>query len=190
MSISLVKSRIAQRQEITMPRLELLGNLILARLLTSVEIATLKDVQIDHIYYWTDSKVCSSWINSEKLLMHSSIMELKKSIEQKLKWFYCESKNNPSDLLTKMVFSLSQLKEKKRELNVVVLNENLLRCEGRLQNASLTHDSKTPTLLNDKQKLAQLIVKNIHKCYKHIGLKHTSSELRQIFWIARGRNFV
>ena len=89
-----------------------------------------------------------------------------------------------------MVFSLSQLKEKKRELSVVVLNENLLRCEGRLQNASLTYDSKTPTLLNDKQKLAQLIVKNIHKCYKHIGLKHTSSELRQIFWIARGRNFV
>ena len=41
-------------------------------------------------------------------------MELKKSIEQKLKWFYCESKNNPSDLLTKMVFSLSQLKEKKK----------------------------------------------------------------------------
>ena len=39
-SISLVKSGIAQRQEITMPRLELLGNLILARLLTSVEIAT------------------------------------------------------------------------------------------------------------------------------------------------------
>ena len=34
------QTRIAQRQEITMPRLELLGNLILARLLTSVEIAT------------------------------------------------------------------------------------------------------------------------------------------------------
>ena len=39
-SISLVKSRIAQRQEITMPRLELLGNLLLALLLSSVKIAT------------------------------------------------------------------------------------------------------------------------------------------------------
>ena len=42
---------------------------------------------------------------------------------------------------------------------------------------------------NDKHELALLIVKNIHECYKHIGLKHTLTVLRQRFWIARGRNF-
>lgn len=48
-SISLVKSRIAQRQGITMPRLELLGNLILARLMNSDKIAKTKGVQIDNV---------------------------------------------------------------------------------------------------------------------------------------------
>ena len=55
---------------------------------------------------------------------------------------------------------------------------------------TITYDSKTPILLNDKHKLALLIVKNIHECYKHIGLKHTLTEVRQRFWIVMGRNFV
>ena len=83
-----------------------------------------------------------------------------------------------------------KLKDLKRELNVIVDNENLLRCDRGNQYASLPYDSKTPILLNDKHKLAMLIVKNIHECYKHIGLKHTLTELRQRFWIVRGRNFV
>ena len=70
-------------------------------------------------------------------------------------------------------FEDNKLKDLKRELNVIIDNENLLRCEERLQYAPLHYDSKTPILLNDTHKLAQLIVKNIHECYKHIGLRHT-----------------
>ena len=82
------------------------------------------------------------------------------------------------------------MKDLKRQLNVIVDNENLLRCERKLQHAPLPYDSKTPILLTAKHKLALLIVKNIRECYKHIGLKHTLTELRQRFWIVRGRNFV
>ena len=84
----------------------------------------------------------------------------------------------------------NKLKDLKRQLNVIVDNENLLRCESRLQYAPLPYDSKTPILLNAKHKLALLIVKNIRECYKHIGLKHTLTELRQRFWVVRGRKFV
>ena len=45
--------------------------------MNSVKIAIEKDVQIDNIYYWTDSKVCLSWINSEKSL--NVFVELMKS---------------------------------------------------------------------------------------------------------------
>ena len=58
------KSRIASLKEITIPRLELLGNLMLACLMNSVKIAVEKDVKVD-IYYWTDSKMCLNWINFE-----------------------------------------------------------------------------------------------------------------------------
>ena len=90
----------------------------------------------------------------------------------------------------KMFEDNNKLQDLKRELNVIVDNENLLRCEGRLQYAPLPYDSKTPILLYDKHKLSLLIVKNIHKWYKHIGLKHTITELRQRFWIVRGKNLV
>ena len=100
-------------KEMTMPRLKLLGNLILARLMNSVKIAIEKDVQIDKIYYWTDSKVCLSWINSEKsfnVFVDNRVEEIKR-LSNKLSWCYFESENNPSDLLTKMGFPLSQLKK-------------------------------------------------------------------------------
>ena len=84
----------------------------------------------------------------------------------------------------------NKLKDLKRELNVIVNNENFSRCEGRRQYAPLPYDSKTPILLNNKHKLALLIVKNIHECYKNIGLKHTLTDSRQRFSIVRGRNFV
>ena len=75
------KSRIAPHKEITIPRLELLGNLILARLMNSVKIAIEKDVQIDNIYCWTDARVCLYWINSEKsvnVFVDSRVQEIKR----------------------------------------------------------------------------------------------------------------
>ena len=82
--------------------------------MNSVKIVVERNVQID-IYYWADSKVCLSWINSEKYFnafIDNRVNEIKKLLN-KLSWFYCESENNPSDLLTKMCFLLSHLKEKK-----------------------------------------------------------------------------
>ena len=79
----------------------------------------------------------------------------------------------------------NNVKDLKRELNVIVDNENLLGCEGRLQYAPFSHDSKMPILLNDKGKLTLFFVNNAHECYKHISLKHTLTELRQRFWIVR-----
>ena len=102
-------------KEITIPRLESLGNLILARLKNSFKIAIEKDVRIDKIYCRTDSKVCLSWINSEKsvnVFVDNRVKEIKR-LSNKLSRYYCESENNPSDLLTKMGFPMSQLKGNK-----------------------------------------------------------------------------
>ena len=89
-------------KEITIPRLEFLRNFILARLMNSVKTAIEKNVQVDNIYYWTDSKVCLSWINSEKsvsVFVDYRVQEIKR-LSNKLSWYCCQSENNPSDLLT------------------------------------------------------------------------------------------
>ena len=96
------KLRIAPLKEITIPRLEFLRNFILARLMNSVKTAIEKDFQVDNIYYWTDSKVCLSWINSEKsvsVFVDYRVQEIKR-LSNKLSWYCCQSENNPSDLLT------------------------------------------------------------------------------------------
>ena len=52
-------------------------------------------------------------INSEKsfnVFVNNRAQEIKR-LSNKLSWYYCERENNPSDLLTKMGFPLSQLKE-------------------------------------------------------------------------------
>ena len=57
------KSRVAPMKETTIPRLELLGNLLLSRLVVSVKEA-LSSVEFDGEFLWTDSMVSLSWIKA------------------------------------------------------------------------------------------------------------------------------
>ena len=45
---------------ITIPRLELLGNLLLSRLMGSVKLALKEELKFDESYYWTDSKITNT----------------------------------------------------------------------------------------------------------------------------------
>ena len=83
-SVSLVSanSRPAPMKPPTIPRLELLGNLLLSRLTVSVENGLSKVLQILKKYFWTDSQVTVAWIlhkgrNLKPLLK----TECKKSVE-------------------------------------------------------------------------------------------------------------
>ena len=58
------KSRVAPLKTETIPRLKLLGNLLLSCLITSVKHALKSCVNFDKIYLWTDSKVTLSWIKA------------------------------------------------------------------------------------------------------------------------------
>ena len=54
------KSRVAPIKTITIPRLELLGNLLLSRLMDSVKLALKEELKFDKSYHWTDSKITLS----------------------------------------------------------------------------------------------------------------------------------
>ena len=51
------KSRLAPIKSTTIPRLELLGNLVLSILMNSVKNALSKTISISDCYFWTDSQV-------------------------------------------------------------------------------------------------------------------------------------
>ena len=59
------KSRLAPIKSTTISRLELLGNVLLSRLMASVKNALSKIINISNYFYWTDSMVTLAWITSK-----------------------------------------------------------------------------------------------------------------------------
>ena len=98
------KSRVAPLKDCTIPRLELMGNLLLATLVTSVKKALENTVELHKTVFWTDSQVTLAWIKSYK-------KEFKTFVENRLQkireltnasdWFYVKSAENPADIITK-----------------------------------------------------------------------------------------
>ena len=65
-SVSLVlrKSRVAPMKGVSIPCLELLGNLLSARLVDSIKTALEREMKFDKIFYWSDSLITLFWIKS------------------------------------------------------------------------------------------------------------------------------
>ena len=94
------KTRVAPIKAQTIPRLELISGLILARLMDTVRSALSVDVEISNTYYWLDSKTALCWINNQgewkQFVRHrvSEILRLSKREE----WGHCPGLENPADL--------------------------------------------------------------------------------------------
>lgn len=83
----------------TIPRLELLAALILARLISHVGEALEPEVDITYLTCWTDSKV--AWIKGEerewKPFVQNRVNEIR-TIVPVNSWRHCRAKNNPADI--------------------------------------------------------------------------------------------
>ena len=104
------KSRVAPiKTEQTIPRLELLGNLVLTRLVKAVCDSLTGEIAFESIYCYTDSKICLAWISAfekdYKVFVQNRLNEIRKGTA---KWLYCPSEHNPADLLTKVRASTSE----------------------------------------------------------------------------------
>ncbi|KAK5986214.1 hypothetical protein GCK32_016755 [Trichostrongylus colubriformis] len=76
-----------------------------------------------------------------------------------------------------------------KQLRIREDEDGLLRCQGRLGNASLQTDTRHPYLIASKTNLAQLIVKHAHTPL-HCGTGHTMANVRERVWIPKLRQMV
>lgn len=94
------KTRVAPLKSQTIPRLELMSGLILARLMTSVKTALAHEIKITKTRYWLDSKTALCWINNReewKQLVRHRVNEILK-LTTIGEWGHCPGEENPADV--------------------------------------------------------------------------------------------
>ena len=95
------KTRVPPLQQQTIPRLELLGTLLLARIICSVACSLSTEISLESSVCYTDSQIALCWIKGLdkewKPFIRNRILEIRKlvPIEQ---WRFCPGRENPADL--------------------------------------------------------------------------------------------
>ncbi|XP_063404420.1 uncharacterized protein LOC134687892 [Mytilus trossulus] len=101
----MAKNRVAPIKTITLPKLELMGAVIGARLADHI----CKNFQetFSEIQFWSDCQIVLSWLSSvkpQRQFIKNRIEEIKSLCGDNV-WRYCPTKDNPADLLTRGITS-------------------------------------------------------------------------------------
>ena len=104
-SLVISKSRVAPLAKLTIPRLELLSALILARLITTIKASFDPIFNVKIMRCWTDSITALYWIRGDerecKLFVENRVMVEIRNLVSKNLWHHCPGEQNPADLPTR-----------------------------------------------------------------------------------------
>ena len=91
------------------PRLELLGCLLLSKLINEVVLGIQGRVELDEIFYWSDSEVALSWIRGKERSwepwVENRVVTIRKVVDRD-RWNFVKGELNPADIPTRISTSL------------------------------------------------------------------------------------
>ncbi|XP_072398151.1 uncharacterized protein [Diabrotica undecimpunctata] len=99
------QSRVSPEKVVTLPRLELLGVLLLSNLVTKIlSVLIPSQSQINSVNLWTDSEIVLAWINSHPSRWSTFVANRVTQIQELTSnhtWRHVRSKDNPADILSR-----------------------------------------------------------------------------------------
>ena len=102
-SLVMSRARVSPLKSLSLPRLELLGALLCARLMEFVRSSLRLDENVKSVC-WTDSTITMAWINGEphkwKTFVGNRVKEIHKLTKPE-QWHHCPGRLNPADLITR-----------------------------------------------------------------------------------------
>ncbi|XP_075210163.1 uncharacterized protein LOC142317482 [Lycorma delicatula] len=98
------KSRLAPLKQVSLPRLELYGAVLLTRLIARVKASI--DLNINETYLWTDSSILLAWLKGSPSIWKTFVANRVSEVQDLTKectWHHVSSASNPADMVSRGV---------------------------------------------------------------------------------------
>ncbi|KAL0860934.1 hypothetical protein ABMA27_009466 [Loxostege sticticalis] len=111
-ALIMAKTRVAPVRQISIPRLELCGAVLLTRLM--IKVATVMNIDRSRLHAWTDSTIVLAWLNGHpnrwKVFVANRVSEILSSLDTH-HWSHVSSKDNPADVASRGLFPADLIKD-------------------------------------------------------------------------------
>ncbi|CAK1595738.1 unnamed protein product [Parnassius mnemosyne] len=185
------RTRVAPVKPLSLPRLELCGAVILARLLTHIREAM--RLSPTKVFAWTDSSVVLSWLfgdpNRWKPFVSNRVVEILDNLCN-TQWFHVKTNDNPADIGSRGM-NLQQLIQFKqwwegpawlKEKNIEYSRPNLIPTDiERIKNiqVNLKTETKKQRIKLENFDSLQELLKVVVYCSRFINSKKQPDEIRK-----------